>query len=126
MSREVRMDSKRMQVARLLEEAGEGMVQAGKKLVGAARALQLIEEAERKVQRALKLAVPTTFSADEMDSDKPKTLRDGLPAHVRQKIQRRGESLKALAQEVGGLAVTKQQRALKEERRRRAAATGGG
>ena len=113
-----RKDSKRIRALQDLEEAWALLGQAAKKGVRATQALLRIEEAREKVEKAALAATPTTLKAEESDTGKPKTLRDGLPADIRRAIQREAEHLQRLAARVKAIPVTKDQRVLASRRRR--------
>ena len=120
-----RKDSKRIEAARRLEEAGKLLAEAGRKMTAAARALQLIEEAERRVTKAARIAEATTIPAAEMEREKPKRKHDGLPAGVRRKIATQEKRLHGLAKEVRIIPITREQVALARANRHKAAEGGG-
>ena len=114
-----RKDARRIGAFQQLEEAWKLLEQAAKKGQKAARALQLIEEAEKKVQSTSVVSVPTTFKAEETGTGKPKTLRDGLPADIRRAIEREAAHLKKLAARVKAVPITEDERILTQVNRRR-------
>jgi len=114
-----RKDSRRIRAFQELEEAWKLLEQAAKKGLKAARALQLIEEAQGRVERGASAAEPTTFKADESGTGRPKTLRDGLPADVRRAVQREAGHLKKLAARVKAVPVTPDQRLLARVKKRK-------
>jgi len=119
MSSEVRRESRRVRAFQELEEAWKLLEQAAKKGLKAARALQLLEEAQGRAERAASAAQPTTFKAEESGTGRPRTLRDGLPADVRRAIHREAEHLKMLAARVKAVPVTADQRLLARVKKRK-------
>lgn len=116
MSKETARRYKRQRVAELLNEAGVLLGQAGRKMVSAAKAMELLAQAETKTQEAVKIADHTLIHDDASKSTH--RVRTGLPSGLRRKVQTLAQRVKALAAEIRSHPVTADERALRKGGRR--------
>lgn len=113
MSKETARRYKRHRASQLLEEAAKLFAEGAKKMTKAARALQLVEQAEVKVQAAAEVAQHTRLKDEAQPKAPPTEVRTGLPAPVRRKLQTASKRMRALAKEVREYPITSDERALR-------------
>ena len=108
MSKETPKRYRRGETARNLLTAAKLLREAAQKFIKAADVLAKMDEVQSRVKEAVRVAGPTTLSTG-------KTVRDGLPYGIRQKIQTEVSHIERLAQQVREAPITKEERSLKEK-----------
>ena len=116
---------KRIDVHQNLQQASRQLRALGDPLIHAGDALKALGQALKRLKYASERAKPTIHQWEDEKGQHIKVSRDGLPQRIRTRAARLATMVDALAMEVKGLPVTREQKALakvaREKRREKGA-----